>query len=57
MLLSYLGIVKSKFMIKSIEEMYIWRTSRILVNDIYRMMRDCKDGDLGIRFNVHLLVS
>lgn len=43
MLLDYLGNVKSKFMIKSIEEMYIWRTSRILVNDVYRMMRDCKD--------------
>ncbi len=30
-------------MIKTIEEMYVWRTSRILVNNIYRMMRNCKD--------------
>ena len=30
-------------MIKSIEEMYIWRMSRCLVNDVYKMMSDCKD--------------
>ena len=30
-------------MINSIEEMYIWKLSRCLVNDIYRMMSNCKD--------------
>ena len=30
-------------MIKDIENMYIWKMSRILVNDIYTMMNNCKD--------------
>lgn len=28
---------------KPIEEMYIWRESRCLVNDIYRIMKRCHD--------------
>ena len=28
---------------KPIETMYIWRESRVLVNDIYNMMNKCRD--------------
>ena len=30
-------------MIKNIEEMHIWQLSRVLVNEIYDLMKDCKD--------------
>ena len=28
---------------RSIENLYIWQLSRNIVNDIYNLMKDCKD--------------
>lgn len=32
-----------KFMERSIENLFIWKESRVVVNDIYSMMNNCKD--------------
>ena len=35
--------LKIKFMDRSIENLFIWKESRVVVNDIYTMMDTCKD--------------
>ena len=36
-------VIKIKIMNRTIENLYIWQLSRNVVNDIYNLMKDCKD--------------